>query len=121
MKLLITTLSIIFISFGANAKEIIYKCGFDNKVFLKVENPLIGKRKLFHRKEGAWKRICMRDGAIINSDSFKCMYKQTSKYKYAILDEVMNQFIIYPKKGNKIIPFLSVLYDNFGRVEILIL
>jgi hypothetical protein len=103
MKLLITTLTMIFISFGANAKEIVYKCGFDNKVFYKVENPLIGKRKIFHRKEGAWKRVCTLDGAIINFDSFKCMFKKTSKYKYAIFDEVMNQYIVHTKNGNKIV------------------
>ena len=74
----------IFISFGAVAKEYKYKC---SNLLFKVEDPLFGKRKLYVRNEGKWEKHCTKTGSQINNDSFNCIVNGI-EVKSFILDEV---------------------------------
>ena len=87
MKLLLTTLTMIFISFGAFAKETLYSCVNDEWQF-KVEDPIFGIRKLFYRRDGIWERTCSSEEVdTVNDTSFKCRGSTFIGYKYYILDE----------------------------------
>ena len=103
MKLLITTLTMIFISFGAVSKTIKYVCAHD---YVKTETPLFGERKLYLREDGKWVRIC-KSGEISN-DSFKCPVKDKSD-KFAIFDEVIKQLILYKHNGEKKITHCEII------------
>lgn len=94
MKLLIITLTIISINFGANAKEVIYNC---EGMYFKVENPLIGKRKLYMRKEGEWILGCL-DGKVF-PDSFRCN-GNNDENEFIIFDEFLKKVTVHEK--NKI-------------------
>lgn len=89
MRISLTILIIFFINFGAVAKETIYKCA--NSFYIKVENPLIGKRMIFYRtNDGIWSRVCLNKGSKITKDSFKCVTKNLDG-GYLLLDEVTKQ------------------------------
>jgi len=85
MKLLITTLTMIFISFGASAKETIYKCG--HEWFKVYENKV--KRTLAYRADGNWYLGCF---AELGTDSFKCKADHTAGMEYFLLDELIKQY-----------------------------
>ena len=70
------------ISFEVFGKDKVYNCEYKvsyltgdqilDIVTLKVEDPFFGERKLFIRKEGFWKRLCVSEIDQITDDSFKC-------------------------------------------------
>jgi len=93
MKLLILSLTMIFISFGAVAKDTIYKC---ETQWFKVENEytnflLEGKkvRRLLFRADGEWYIGCT---AELGTDSFKCKADHTRRMEYFVLDELTKQY-----------------------------
>ena len=83
MKLLITTLTMIFISFGANAKNYKWQC---QDILFKVEDPVFGKKKLYARREGKWRELCINKGSQITNDSFNCIV-DNEQVRSFILDE----------------------------------
>ena len=110
MRILFTTLIIFLISFCASAKTVIYKCTSD--VYLKTENPLIGKRKIFHRQEGKWIEICNVDGSKFFSDGIKCMSVKDSDSKYFILDEFLNTLTFHEKNGKNITSTCKIIKNK---------
>ena len=100
MKLLITTLTLIFLSFEAFAKETIYNCTRASWK-MKVEDPLFGKRKLFTRVDGGWNQICEEKTTVISDDGFKCFYGEKNKeLDYFVLDEKFKILTVYKKNGS---------------------
>ena len=101
MKLLITTLTFIFITSMANAKDTIYDC-IELKWILKVEEPLIGKKKLLIREEGSWIQMCNNDNDIVLKDSFKCFNQdKNDNDNFFVLDEAFDKLIVYKKDGGQ--------------------
>ena len=95
MKKLLLILSFVLFSFEANASNKYYLC---EDVYIKVENPLFSKRKLYFREEGKWVHTCHGE---VRSDSFKCFYPKKSKYNYYIFDEFDKSIVFYLKNGMK--------------------
>ena len=72
------------------------------KWILKVEEPLIGKKKLSYRKEGSWVQICNNDNDIALKDSFKCFNNnKNSDDDFIVLDEAFNKLTVYKKDGGQ--------------------
>jgi len=100
MKLLITTLTLIFLSFEVFAKETIYNCTLANWK-MKVETSLFSKKKIYIRDEGLWNQLCTRKNDIISKDSFKCFYGEKNKeLDYYVLDEKFKILTVHKKNGS---------------------
>ena len=95
MKLLITTLTMIFINFSSHAfisDTKIIECsalGYDRKVF-KFEKKLLSEPTLTQRKNGLWQTYCSQGKLVFNEDSIMCKGKiynstldlVTHRYRY---------------------------------------
>ena len=97
MRLLIITLTMVFISFGSVAKDYKWKC---SGILYKVEDPFFGKKKLYFRIEGNWSELCRKKGSQITNDSFNCI-ADNDKFKSFILDEETETLKILLNNGKK--------------------
>ena len=113
MRILITTLTMMFISFGAVAKDTIYKCAKDT--YFKVENPLIGKRKLFNRRNGEWVKVCNHEGSKITKDSFRCA-SRNKKGNFVLLDEFLKE-LIFINLNEENTKFSCVILNNSPKTK----
>ena len=84
MRILITTLTMMFISSVAIAKDTIYKCG-DSYWKVSDNFPETGKKTLYTRINGVWIFNC----SSIMYDSIRCEIKDN--IKFVILDEVTKE------------------------------
>ena len=107
MKLFITTLTMIFISFGVVAKEKIYECLNAGWNF-KVVDPLFGKKKLFVRIKGQWDPFCNESNDIISDDGFQCHFVGVDT-KYFVFDEAFSYVEFFLKDGR------SQKYNCFSK------
>ena len=87
----------IFISFGANAKESIFDCNPEWKI--KVEEMTSGPNKLFFRHEGLWERTCTENDSIITEDSFRCI--GGVYWTHYVFDRLFKTLTHYAKDGRK--------------------
>ena len=101
-KLVILSLAIIFISFGANANETIYKCESkwkNDSIWIKVELHE-GIKWLSVRQSGKWYTKCLGDPS---ADFFKCE-SQHVKGTYFEFDEFTKELSTQTAKGRVMIP-----------------
>ena len=90
MKLLITTLTLMFISFGAFAKDQFISCVTHGD--WKLSSTFLGKHTLYLRSMGKWDSRCSRKGDQVYESGAKC--DQTGVY------EGRDQYVVdfkYPK------------------------
>jgi len=94
-KLVVLSITMIFISFGALGKDVIYKC---DDLYFKVEN-LQGGKKLFVWQNGQWKKKCTVGVEL--PDSFICIGGDWNKVveKY-VFDELTKQFELFFDDGS---------------------
>ena len=91
---------LLLLPLSAHAEDLIFDC-VDAEWKLKVEKPLIGKNKLYHRGDGSWTGICLRSNDIISNDGFKCFFPIGNAIDYFVFD-VMFQTLKYYKNNKQV-------------------
>ena len=108
-KLVILSLTMIFISFGAFSEETIYDCYEDKGILLfKVEVPARGNKKIYEKMDGIWKQMCTQKSSVIKDIGFKCFYLGNDRDRrgggldYFIFDQQFRTVTIHNDEGDKV-------------------
>ena len=92
-----TTLTLIFLSFGALANDKTVFCNLTG--YWKISSNFFGSNSLHFRDKGKWIKRCTDKGDEVFEDSAKCsMYDRNGNTKF-LIDFIIPQFQWFNKNG----------------------